>query len=150
MIMNRTKSLMNISIFGVTLNILLNYILIKHFGLGNVGAAIATLISFFALNIIISLILYRISKIHPLTPQYIKPIILSSIIGLAIYAIAKSFPLYIWLLPIYLFLYLAGYFVSLLITKSFEEDDRRMFEMISEKTGFKMDIIRKFLCNSIK
>ena len=148
-IMGRSKALMNISIVGMLLNILLNYILIKHFGLGNIGASLATLISYLALNIIISLILYKISNIHPLTPQYIKPIIVSSIIGLALYAIAKSLPLYVWMLPIYLFLYLGGYFISLRITRSFEEHDMQMFEMISQKTGFKMNIIRKFIRNSV-
>ncbi len=149
-IMNKTKALMNISIFGLLLNIFLNYILIKHFGLGKIGASVATLISYLALNIIISLILYKISDIHPFTPQYIKPIILSSIIGLAIYAVAKSFPLYVWMLPVYLFLYLSGYIVSLRITKSFEEHDIQMFDIISQKTGFKMNILRKFLYNSMK
>ncbi|MGD0282771.1 MAG: flippase [Dissulfurispiraceae bacterium] len=149
-IMGRSKTLMHISIFGVLLNIFFNYILIKHFGLGKVGASVATLISYLALNIIISLILYRISSIHPLTPQYIKPIILSSVIGLAIYAVAKSLPLYVWMLPVYLLMYIAGYFISLRITKSFEEDDIQMFEIISEKTGFKMNMIRKFLYSSIK
>jgi O-antigen/teichoic acid export membrane protein len=149
-IMGRTKALMNISLFGTLLNILLNYVLVKHFSLGNIGASFATLISYLALNIAISTILYRISTIHPLTPQYIKPIILSSIIGIALYAIAKLLPLYVWMLPIYLIFYLSGYFISLIITKSFDAQDIDLFETISKKTGFRMNIIRKVLYNSVR
>ncbi|MBF0557408.1 MAG: flippase [Nitrospirae bacterium] len=147
-VMGRSKDLMNISLFGALANILFNYVLIKLFNLGNIGASIATLISYFLLNIVISLMLYRMSGIHPLTPQYIKPIVLSSIIGIALYAIAKSLPLFVWMLPIYLSLYLGGYFISLMVTKSFDLQDIELFEIISQKTGFSMDTVRKILYNS--
>jgi len=147
-VMGRSRDLMNISFFGALANILFNYVLIKILNLGNIGASIATLISYFLLNIIISLLLYRMSGIHPLTPQYMKPIFLSSAIGIALYAIAKSLPLYIWMLPLYLLFYLAGYFVSLMATKSFDSQDIDLFEVISQKTGFRMDAMRKILHNS--
>jgi O-antigen/teichoic acid export membrane protein len=143
-IMGRSKDLMNVSIFGALLNIFLNYVLIKLYGFGIIGSAVATMISYFAINIIVSIMLYRISRIHPITPQYIKPILSSTFIGLIIYAVAKTLPLYMWMLPIYLLLYLGGYFVSLFITRSIEREDMEMFETISSTTGFEMKLIRSF------
>lgn len=143
-IMGKSRDIMNISIFGTLLNILLNYILIKQLGYGIVGSATATLVSYFAINIITSLLLYRVSAIHPLTMQYLKPIVSSSLIGLIIYAIAKTLPLYLWMMPIYLILYLGGYFVSLITTKSFEREDIEMIGAILEKTGIETDVIKKF------
>ncbi len=142
-VMGKSKDLMNVSIFGALLNILLNYILIKHLGYGTIGASVATLISYFALNVIISVMLYRISRIHPITSQYIKPVISSAVVGIIIYAIAKSLPLYLWMLPLYFIMFIGGFFMSLIITRSIGEEDSAMFEAISERTGLKISRLQK-------
>lgn len=144
-IMGKSRDIMIISIFGTLLNVFLNYVLIKHLGYGTAGSAVATLITYVAINIAASILLYKISAIHPLTPQHIKPIFSSTIIGLLIYGIAKILPLSTWMLPVYLLLYLAGYFISLLITKSIEQEEVALFDAISEKTGLRLAFIRNFL-----
>jgi O-antigen/teichoic acid export membrane protein len=135
LVMGLSKTLMKVSMFGVALNIGLNYLLIKRLGYGIIGAAISTLISYIALNLLISWILYRRSRIHPLTWKYIKPIVSSSVIGLFIYALVKSLPLYLWMLPVYLLLFLCGYLLSILLTKSIDEEDIYIFETILGKLG---------------
>lgn len=141
-------TLMNISIFGVVLNIALNYILIKLLGYSVIGAAYATLASYTALNILISFILYRKSGIHPFTLKYIRPVIASSVIGLAIYVLAKSLPLYIWMLPVYFSVFLCGYLISILVTKSLDEEDVFLFKMTLHKLGVsdqRIDSLLKFI-----
>ncbi|MDA8105330.1 MAG: flippase [Nitrospiraceae bacterium] len=142
-IMGRSKDLMNISIYGTLLNLMLNYVFIKHLGMGINGAALATLISYFGLNSVMSFILYRISGIHPFTVNYIKPILSSSIIGLFLYGIAKILPLSSLVLPLYLILFIVGYIISLVLTKSLDQEDIVMLEAISRKTGLRMEMVRR-------
>jgi O-antigen/teichoic acid export membrane protein len=141
LVMGLSRTLMNVSLFGVTLNIGLNYLFIKRLGYGVIGAAVSTLISYIALNVLISWILYRRSRIHPWTAKYIKPVVGSSLIGLIIYALVKSLPLYLWMLPIYLLLFLCGYLLIILLTESIDEEDLFMFRMILGKLGVSQSLI---------
>jgi O-antigen/teichoic acid export membrane protein len=145
-VLGMSKKLMNVSIFGTVLNILLNYILIKRLGFGIIGASVATAASYATVSFINAYVLYRHSKIHPITLGYIKPIIGSAVIGLIIYGVVKTLPFfYFWMLPLYFMLFLIGYFVSLLLTRSLDREDIAMFEAISEKTGLEMKFIRKLI-----
>lgn len=142
-IMGRSKDLMLVSIFGTSVDIMLNYILIKIYGYGAVGASVATLISYLSLNIIISLILYGANGTNPLTAGYIKPALGSLVVGLSIYALAKSLPFYYWLLPFYLVLFVAGYVATLIFSRSISEEDVSLIKAISEKTGLEIPFLRK-------
>lgn len=140
-----SRAIMNISIFAAILNVALNYILIKRLGLGITGAAVATAVSYIALNIAISAVVYRESRIHPLTAKYLRPVAGSAAIGLVIYAIAKNLPLYFWMLPVYFVLFVGGYGAFLLLTRSIDKEDIVMLEAISARTGLKMILIRKVI-----
>jgi O-antigen/teichoic acid export membrane protein len=144
-IMGRSKDLMLVSIFGTVLDVLLNYVLIKIYGYGAAGASVATLVSYFSLNIIISLILYRINGTNPLTVGYVRPVIGSMVTGLAIYAIAKSLPLRYWMLPMYLLLFLLSYTLMLLTTGGFDAEDAALLETIANKIGVKTSFLRRFI-----
>lgn len=143
--MGMSRVIMNVSFLGVVMNIGLNYVLIKQLGYGVVGASVSTLTSYMALNIINSLFLYRQSKIHPLTLKYIRPVIGAGIIGLIIYALAKNLPLYPWMLPVYLILFISGYFLSLLFTKSIENEDIQLLVGICRKLGFESNSLVNYL-----
>ncbi|MDA8078239.1 MAG: flippase [Nitrospiraceae bacterium] len=145
MVLGASRAVMKISMFSAVLNILMNYILIKHFHLGTGGAAVSTITSYVVMNIIMSAMIYREKGIHPITPHYIKPILSSAVIGLMIFALAKSLPLRLWMLPVYLTLYLAGYAVSLFATRSIEQEDIDLINAISEKTGLDLERIKKFI-----
>lgn len=144
-VMGMSRKIMQMSALGIILNIGLNYILIKKLGYGIIGASIATAISYSALNVISSIVVYRRSRIHPITSQYTKPIAVSVIIALVIYAVAKSLPLYLWMIPIYFILFICGYFVSMLMAGGFDREDIFMFDTISQKTGFEMRFLRKII-----
>jgi Na+-driven multidrug efflux pump len=125
-----SKQIMHISVVGAVVNIVLNYIFIKLFGLGTTGAAIATMISYFLINILNSLVLYRSVAVHPITLQYLKPVAGSAVTGIVLYVIAKSLPLHLWMLPLYLLLFFAGYMLSLVLTRSVDREDLDMMELI--------------------
>lgn len=144
-IMGQTKKLMNISIAGAVLNILLNYILIKRLGYGVMGAAVATTFSYVCISVMNGLLLYSKGGIHPITAKYLRPIASSAIIGLAIYAMAKNLPLHFWMIPLYLVLFVGGYIITLLLTRSLDREDIALFEAISKKTGLQMEFIRKLI-----
>jgi O-antigen/teichoic acid export membrane protein len=144
-IMGRSKSLMNVSIFSAVLNIILNYVFISMLGYGVMGASSATAVSYFFMHGANALILYRVSGIHPITSRYLKPIVGSAIIGLMVYAIAQILPPSAWMLPVYFVVFVAGYLCALLLSRSLEREDIAMFESISRKTGLNSDFLRKVL-----
>jgi O-antigen/teichoic acid export membrane protein len=148
-VMGRPAVLMKISAAAAFFNVVLNYIFIKHLDMGNAGAAFATVISYAVSSIITLLILYRISRIHPFTAQYIKPIIAAVLVGSVVYIIAKSFPLYFWMMPFYLLAYMSGYFACLIYAKGFERHDIDMFDAVVKKTGFEFKAFRRVLNNSV-
>jgi len=145
MVLGLTKTIMNISIIGATINVALNYILIKRLGMGITGAALATMTSYIIINLLYSLSLLRYNGMHPFTAAYLKPLVGACLTGLAIYALAKSAPLQIWMLPVYFFLFMGGYAASLLITRSIEREDIFIFREVMRKLGINGDATISFL-----
>jgi len=140
-----SKALLQVSFLGAAVNLILNYVLIKHVQLGPVGASLATMLSYSVSTTACALIIYKKTTIHALTSGHLKPVIGASLIGLAIYVIAKSLPLHVLMLPLYLSLFLLGYIVTLLFTRSIEREDIELFEAISKRTGFEMRMIRNIM-----
>ena len=145
LVLGHSGTVMKVFTAGTVLNILLNYILIKHFGLGMLGAAVSSMASVSFISIGGSLILYRLSGIHPLAPGYFKPVIGSALIGAVIYAAAKSLPLYSWMLPVYFLLYVCGYAASLIFTNSLEAEDIFLIKKIMERAGFAPEAAQRII-----
>lgn len=148
LVMGHSKAVMKVSAAAALLNLLLNYVLIKHAGLGMHGAAISTAVSMIAITSGYSFLLYRFSGIQPISAVYLKPVIGSSVIGLLIYGVAKSIPLYYWMLPVYFILYICGYMASLILTRSIDEDDIMLLETLLNKLGV-APVITKKITDSI-
>jgi len=143
--MGMTKTIMKISLSGAALNIILNYILIKRFGMGVNGASIATLVSYVLINTLISMVLYRSSGIHPFSLRYIKPIIGASVIAFFIYGLVKNVFFAWWMMPVYLAIFIVGYGASLLLSRSIEKEDMLFFEGIEKRLGIEMQWLRKLI-----
>jgi O-antigen/teichoic acid export membrane protein len=150
MVLGLTKTVMNISIVGAIMNVVLNYILIKRLGMGITGAALATMSSYIVINFSYSLSLLRHSRIHPFTLAYLKPIAGAAITGFAIYAVAKSIPLSFWMLPLYFLLFVGGYAASLLITRSIEREDIFIFQEVLKKMGVEGATAVRFLSRFVR
>jgi len=144
-VLGRSKALMNVSLIGTFLNIILNYILIKRFGMGMTGAALATSISFIAISMIYALILYKLSGVQPLTWKYIRPLFGAGVMAMAIYALAKSFPLHMWMMPLYLLFFVVGYGAAILLTRSVDDEDVELVEAVARRTGVSLNGIIAFL-----
>ncbi len=140
-----SRAVMKVSAAGVVLNILLNYTLIKHLGLGIKGAALATMASLVAVSFSYSFLLYRSSRIHPLSTGYLKPVAGSVAIGLLIYAAAKNLPLHFWMLPAYFLLYVGGYLLSLLMTRSLDEEDIVLLVTLLNRAGADPDLTKRIV-----
>lgn len=140
-VLGLSKFLMWVGIFGTILNISLNYTLIPIYGI--TGAAFSTMLSYMAFNIIVSIKLYRHSKIHPITPKYLKPVVSSLAIALLIYIISINFPIKFWMLPILFVVFIAGYLFALLATRSIDEEDIHMLKTIEKKSGIDMRIVKR-------
>tara|TARA_Y100000310_G_scaffold82857_1_gene79486 strand:- start:37883 stop:39403 length:1521 start_codon:yes stop_codon:yes gene_type:complete len=142
---NRTKlELLNIS-SGAILNIILNIILIPKYGI--IGAAVATSISFLLTSVLYFIEGLWIIKINPLKLSYIKVIISIIITSLLIKFISQNFINVnnIINLLIISILFVILYFIILMITKSFEREDKDVLSKIMKKTGFKISFIERFL-----
>lgn len=144
-VLGLTKTIMNISVGGAIINVALNYILIKRLGMGITGAAIATMTSYIIINFLYSVSLLRNSGLHPFTAAYIKPLFGAAATGLALYALAKSLPLYFWMLPLYFLVFMGGYAASLLMTRSLEREDIFIFREVMGKLGIKSEVVVRFL-----
>jgi len=50
-----------------------------------------------------------------------------------------------WMLPIILLLFYSVYILAMLITKSLDQEDLKMLQILEEKTGFKSNLLRRLL-----
>ena len=131
--------------FGGVLDILLNYLLIKHLGYGAVGASIATAISYIVVNALSMFLIYRRSGLHPFVKKYLLSYAAAALIGAAIFALSRVLPLHWWMLPPYFLLFVCGFFASMLLTKNIDSEDIEMLDAISARMGFEMRAVRAFL-----
>lgn len=133
------------TLIAASLNVILNAILIPPMGI--VGAAIASAVSYFAMGIFVSAKLYQVSKIHPFTKNYLKPVMTCGAAVVIIYAVVWSFSLIItyWMLPLLFVLFLTVYALSLLLTKSFDKEDFGLLLTIEERIGIDAGLIKRIL-----
>ncbi len=129
---------------GVITNVVLCWILIPPYGMQ--GAAIATLSSYVVINVLKSAQIYYLERIHPFTPQYLRPILL------AVLGAVATYPLFAWVLagsnwflvPLY-FIYLAMNMLLLLLSRSLEEADVAIVCFVLMRLKIKPDRVRDLL-----
>lgn len=141
MVMGETRFLMLSTFFVFILNVVMNATLIPVLGI--MGAAIATLFSYFLRNIFCSAKLYTHSKINPFSKNYLKSLGISVFLISLVYVFISSFEVDYWVLPILLFLFVSGYGLLLVITKSFDKEDIDMVIAIEKRIGIDLKLIKK-------
>ena len=142
--MGKTNILMHIFLISGVTNIILNVTLIPSLGI--VGAAIASAFAVAMANIIISMKLYQFSRIHPLTRNYLKSVIISIGIIFIIYIIAKNFLVVtFWMLILFFMLFLLVYALLLLLTKSFDNEDVMILLEIEKRFGMNLTLVKRIL-----
>lgn len=131
-VMKKTSFLMQTTFLAAVINIGLNALFISEYGIE--GAAVATVTAVIFINIVRTIKLYSLAKIHSLKKNIIKPIILSVVIILVLYRlIAYTITVDYWMLPVIFFVFLGLYGVSLLVTRSFDTEDIDLLLKIEKK-----------------
>jgi len=147
-VLGKTRFKMYTTISAASLNVILNFILIPSYSYN--GAAIASASTIIFINIVKTLKLYSISKIQPLSPNLVKPILLYLLFIIPIYFLSQNFITYNWWFLIFLFIILyIIYLISVLFTKSLDRDDINMLLEIERRTGFKFNRVKKLLSRFI-
>lgn len=139
-VLGKSRTAMVATIIGAVSNVILNAILVPIYGI--VGAAIASMTAYASLNTYASIKLYQYSKIHPFTPNYIKPVLSSLAILLLILYLKNFIEIKFWMLFIIALAFLTAYFILLLLTKSFDEEDLMILSAIEKKTGIDLSRIK--------
>ncbi len=129
-------------IIGAVMNITLNLLLIPAMGI--IGAAIASASSFSAVAALKSAQIFWMHGLHPFTGNYLKPVAASGVFVSAIYLVVGPVH-FVWMLAVLFFIFMAVYGISLIITKSLDEEDAMMFIEMERMTGIEATRAKKIL-----
>jgi O-antigen/teichoic acid export membrane protein len=111
---------------GVVVNIVLNVVLIPQFGI--VGAAVATVVGYVAFNIVEVSAIYWVSGAHPFSLNTLKPLVLTTVVGIGLARITSALSLNLPALigiGILLLIVQAGAIVA---TRSLDEADTFIYQ----------------------
>ncbi len=143
--MGEARFLMWSSAVTALANVLLNIALVSSMGL--IGAAYATAISLVILNIFMSSKCYLSYRIHPFTRKYLIPILISIPVIIGFY-IAVNLLVgleSVWLLPVSFLVFMVVYFLSVLLTRGFDQEDLDMIASIERRLGFDFKNVKRVL-----
>jgi len=140
----RSQFIMIATLASAIINIVFNALLIPPYGL--IGAAVATGLAVISINFLRTWKIYSLGKIQPLSKNLIKPSLLSIIIMIAFYFATKPFLFFTWwILILLIILFYIIFIVSILITKSLDEEDLKVLYALEKKTGLRSNLIRKLI-----
>lgn len=128
--------------FAAVLNVVLNALLILDYGLE--GAAIATAVSYFVANVFNSFWLYRKTKIHPFSWNYVKPLVISFVLLGLIQSLHLRVSNIWYVVPV-LVIFLGVYFILVLLSRSIDREDVELLLAIEKRMGVDLGIIKKVL-----
>ena len=145
MSVGKTRFLMWTTLIGAIMNITLNIFLIPPLGI--IGAAIASASTLVVIKLLNTTKLYLLFGIHPFTKNYLKPILTSVLLVFVIFTFVKSMfdGIPFWLLLMLFLLFIGGYGLSILLTKSFDTEDIMMLLAIEERLGVNLAPIKRIL-----
>ncbi len=132
-----------VTLAAAVANFIVNLVLIPIQGIN--GAALASLASYAAANVLLSVKLYTKYGIHPLSKNYVKPLASSFIVAVIIFMIAKHFVLkwYSLVLLFVAFVVVSG--LAMLFTKSFDREDIQLLLAIEDRIGIDFGPIKRIL-----
>lgn len=140
----KTKIIMGCGFAGAGANFGLNLLLIPVYGVN--GAAIATGFSVALMNIFYLFFAFKIGEIQPFRKNYLKPVV-ASIVAVSVVYVVTKYVIGISLFSLIgmFFVFLAIYFLLLLLMKSFEEEDLMIMRAIDQRLGTKSDWVRRII-----
>ncbi|MBP1911662.1 flippase [Thermococcus stetteri] len=142
LVIGESKFIMVSGLVSAVFNVILNAFLIPIYGME--GAAVATAVSYFIGNVLSSLKLYKETKIHPFSWNYVKPLVISFVLLGIIQTLNLNVPNVLYAIPV-LFAFLLVYFFLVLLSRSVDKEDVELFLAIERKLGIDAEIIKKIL-----
>jgi len=139
----KSRDLMWIFAVSTAMNIALNYLLIPPLGI--IGAAVASTSSVAVANAAISVRLYHLSRLHPVTKNYCKSIMLAAVLMGIVYASKHFLAISSWVPFAFLALFIVVYAFLLLLAKSFDEEDITLLLEIEKRLGLNFSWLKRIL-----
>ncbi|WP_056934595.1 flippase [Thermococcus barophilus] len=130
------------SIVSATFNVILNVMLIPVYGME--GAAVATAASYFLGNVLSSAKLYKETKIHPFSWNYVKPLVISFVLLGVIKGLNLKVPGIWYAVPI-LVVFLGVYTLLVLLSRSIDKEDVELLLAVEKRLGVDLGIIKRVL-----
>jgi O-antigen/teichoic acid export membrane protein len=143
-VMGRNRFVMFSWIFAAIINVGLNIALIPMYGIE--GAAFATGASIVGAAMVQNWKLYSISGVHPLSKNLFKPTFLFMVIVLPLYLIFQLFlTIEWWIIPLLAAFFYIIFLVTIIITKSVDDEDLNLIKLLEKKVRIKSSIIQRIL-----
>jgi len=145
----KTKFLMYTTSLTAGLNVILNIILIPIYGI--IGAAVATGISIISINIVRTYKLYKLTGIHSLKLNNIKPVISTIIFGsiimfaLRITSIPNTFQVILTILILSML-----FLLMIVVTHSVSQQDINLLLIVEKKLRINLSLLKRILKRYIK
>jgi len=146
--MGRSRFVMWAALSVAMLNVALNIALIPPLGI--VGAAIALAASYTLANTLVSVRLYSLCQVQPLSSNLLKPFLACIVLTLLFQVIINNFlTVTLWMLPLLFILYYSVYGIAAVLLQSFDKEDIALLLEIEKWSGINAaplkKILRKFL-----
>lgn len=142
-IFGRPRLIMVNSTAGLIINVLLNSVLIPRYGIN--GAAIATAVTYVSLNCFAFMQVYRISRMHPFSRNYLKLLGSSLCLLIGFFSLFTYLTVPYWTLPLVFGLAVVLYGLAALVTKSFDREDVLLLRTLEKRTGVKIGWLKRIL-----
>ena len=141
-----TRYIMTVNGLAAAINVVLNAVLIVHWGI--VGAAVASFLTFTALNLLYNGRIYQLYRIQPLSRSMTKPLV-----GFTAYAVAVIAPLRFlsagtvsWvLLSIIGALLTVGYAVAILGLGGLQSEDVMLINDAEQQLGIDLEPVKRYV-----
>ena len=139
----KTKYIIQSFLVNAVLNLVFSLLLIPPLGIA--GAAVSVTLSAAIANMMLSVRLYQVLKIHPMTRSYVTSVGVSfGLLALAWFVMSYlALPSSIFLGIAGLAVYLVGYLALMVLLKAVDAEDLMLLEMIEKRIGVDLKFIRR-------
>ena len=143
LVLGKTNFLMWTFVISAIINIILNMVLIPPMGI--IGASIASAFSLIVAKILNMIKLYNFFKVHPFSKNYLKITGLLVMFLVVFYILRNLVVMSLWMFMALFLLFLVSYSLSVLFTKSFDEEDIMILLTIEKRLGIDLASIKRIL-----
>ena len=140
----KTRYHIYISVFAMSLNVILNYFLIPVYGI--IGAAIATSITYTILALAMTATAYKLSRLSPFSGNFLRVLVAGGISSILLYILVFFIRIdSLFFVAIDAIVFLAAYCILLLVLGAFNKEDLEILKSIQNKTGIRISFVNKII-----